>query len=159
MSPHPGITPTRAWVSPNLACSEAMRKSQFSASSNPPVTATPLIAPMSGFLRAGKGPRTPSALGRPSAPVPAPRLSPVEPSSLRSSPALNAGSVPVRMMTSTSSEASACFISCGRSLRTSVESALRAEGRLRVIVAMRSLISKRTTLSGEVMRVMVVFLL
>jgi hypothetical protein len=35
-----------------------------------------------------------------------------------------------------------------------VESALRAEGRFNVIVAMRSLISKRTTLSVEVMRVM-----
>ncbi len=34
-----------------------MRKSQFSASSNPPVIATPLIAPISGLVRCGKGPR------------------------------------------------------------------------------------------------------
>ena len=45
------------WVSPNLARSDATRKSQFSASSNPPVTATPLIAPISGFDSRGSGPR------------------------------------------------------------------------------------------------------
>ena len=42
--PPPGITPTRAWVSAKRARSEAMRKSQFSAISNPPVTAAPFTA-------------------------------------------------------------------------------------------------------------------
>ena len=108
--PQPGITPTRECVSPNFASVEATRKSQFSASSKPPVMATPLTAPMSGLVSAGNGPRTPSALGDPSAPVP-PRLPPLEPSSFRSRPAQNAGSAPVRMSTSTSSRASASRIS------------------------------------------------
>ena len=144
-SPQPGITPTRAWVSPNLACSDAMRKSQLSASSNPPVTATPLMAPMRGLTNLGKGPRTPSALGVPSAPVPPSKLLEASPSSLRSSPAVKAGSAPVRMMTSTSSRVSASFMSSASSRRTSLLRALRAPGRLRVMVAMRSETSRRTT--------------
>ena len=49
VSPHRGWTPTRAWVSAKRARSDATRKSQLRASSSPPVTATPLIAPMMGF--------------------------------------------------------------------------------------------------------------
>ena len=49
--------PTRECVSANRARSDAIRKSQASASSKPPVTATPLIAPMSGFTVGGSGPR------------------------------------------------------------------------------------------------------
>ena len=105
--PQPGITPTRVWVSPNLACSLAIRKSQLSASSNPPVTATPLIAPISGLVRRGKGPRAPLRAGAFSDPPPEPELIPVEPSSFRSSPAQNAGSAPVSTITLTSSSASA----------------------------------------------------
>ena len=47
--PQSGMIPTRAWVSANAARSDATRKSHRSASSNPPVTATPLIAPMTGL--------------------------------------------------------------------------------------------------------------
>ena len=78
MRPQPGITPTRVWVSPNLACSLAIRKSQLSASSNPPVTATPLIAPISGLVRRGNGPRAPLRAGGFSDPPPEPELIPVE---------------------------------------------------------------------------------
>ena len=106
VSPQPGMMPTRECVSPNFACSDAMRKSQFSASSNPPVMATPLTAPMSGFEIFGNGPRTPVEFTPPSAPVP-PKFPAVSPSSFRSKPAQNAGSVPVRMRTSTSGSASA----------------------------------------------------
>ena len=59
--PHPGITPTRVWVSPKRARSDATRKSQLSAISNPPVIAGPLIAPITGFAMSGNGPR---AVGR-----------------------------------------------------------------------------------------------
>ncbi|CAB4636668.1 unannotated protein [freshwater metagenome] len=142
--PQPGMMPTREWVSPNFACSEAMRKSQFSASSKPPVIATPLTAPMSGFEILGKGPRTPVEFTPPSAPVP-PRLPAVSPSSLRSSPAQNAGSEPVRMSTSTLSSASAFSMSCGKSFRTSLLRALRAAGRLKVMVAILSLTSYKIT--------------
>jgi hypothetical protein len=148
VSPQPGITPTRVWVSPNLARSDATRKSQLSASSKPPVTATPLIAPITGLVRRGNGPRTPSRLRLPSAPVPPPRLEPSEPSSFRSSPAENAGSAPVRISTSTPSSASACRIRSGSSASTSVERALRASGRLSVIVAIRSDTSYSTTSSA-----------
>ena len=138
MRPQPGITPTREWVSPNLACSLATRKSQLSASSNPPVMATPLTAPISGLLTFGNGPRMPSPLRPPSAPLPPPRLPADDPSSFRSSPAQNAGSVPVRIRTSTSAFASASRIRSGSSRSTSLDSALRASGRLSVIVAIRS---------------------
>ena len=53
--PQHGSTPTRAWVSAKVACSEAIRKSQCSASSSPPVTAEPLMAPMTGLDVAGHG--------------------------------------------------------------------------------------------------------
>ena len=144
VSPQPGITPTREWVSPNLARSDAIRKSQFSASSNPPVMATPLIAPMSGLVTFGNGPRVPVELRVPSAPLPPPRLPADDPSSLRSSPAQNAGSAPVRISTSTSSSASASCITLGSRASSSLDSALRALGRLSVMVAMRSLTSSST---------------
>ncbi len=51
--PPPGITPTRAWVSAKRARSDAMRKSQHSASSRPPVTVGPLMAPMIGVSCGG----------------------------------------------------------------------------------------------------------
>ena len=47
--PPAGITPTRACVSANAARSDATRKSHASASSKPPVTHGPLIAPMTGL--------------------------------------------------------------------------------------------------------------
>ena len=49
-SPPPGSTPTRAWVSPKRARSDATRKSHCSASSKPPVTAAPLTAPITGLV-------------------------------------------------------------------------------------------------------------
>jgi hypothetical protein len=47
-NPQPGRTPTRAWVSAKRAVSEAINRSHASASSKPPVTAAPLIAPITG---------------------------------------------------------------------------------------------------------------
>ena len=58
--------------------------------------------------------------------------------------ALKAGSVPVRMTTSTSSRSSASVRCWGSSRRTSVLRALRASGRLMVRVATRSSTSNRT---------------
>jgi hypothetical protein len=109
-----------------------MRKSHANASSNPPVTATPLMAPITGFDSGGNGPRPPmatSALRKSSFP---------DAASFRSTPALNAGSTPVRMTTSTPSSASAWPASSRRSRDTSVDSALRDSGRLMVMVATRS---------------------
>ena len=93
-SPHVGRSPTRAWVSANRACSDAIRMSQYKAISSPPVTAAPLIAPITGFDIGGH-------LGEMSG------SSVVSPSSLRSSPAQNTGSAPVMMTTSTASSFSA----------------------------------------------------
>ena len=56
VSPQPGMIPTRAWVSAKRARSDATRKSQASASSKPPVMATPLIAPITGVSMSGNGP-------------------------------------------------------------------------------------------------------
>ena len=95
VSPQPGITPTRACVSANRARSDAIRKSQPSATSNPPVTATPFTAPISSFVRGGNAPRhgnRPSASRLPMSakPSPAAVVAP-EPNSLRSTPALERG--------------------------------------------------------------------
>ena len=79
------MIPTLAWVSANRARSDATRKSHASATSNPPVIATPLIAPISGVVTAGIGPRTVDS--SPAAPVSASASPRVLPSSLRSSPA------------------------------------------------------------------------
>ncbi len=63
--------------------------SQYSASSSPPVTAAPLIAPMTGLVIGGHfGEMSGSSV--------------VSPSSLRSRPAQNTGSAPVTITTSTS---------------------------------------------------------
>ena len=68
--------------------------SQYSANSRPPVTAAPLIAPMTGVRMAGHfGEMSGRAV--------------LSPSSLRSRPAQNTGSAPVRITTSTPSSASA----------------------------------------------------
>ena len=48
--PQPGSRPTRACVSAKRARSDAMRKSQASAISKPPVTAAPLMAPITGLM-------------------------------------------------------------------------------------------------------------
>ena len=56
--PPPGMTPTRAWVSAKVARSDAMRKSQHMASSRPPVTVGPLMAPMTGVRAGGIMPRS-----------------------------------------------------------------------------------------------------
>ena len=48
LSPQPGMMPTRACVSAKRASVDAIRTSQASASSKPPVMAKPLIAPMIG---------------------------------------------------------------------------------------------------------------
>ena len=98
--PQPGITPTRVWVSPNLARSLAIRKSQLSASSNPPVMATPLIAPISGLVNRGNGPRAPLRAGAFVGPTAGARVdSRWSRAPCRSSPAQNAGSAPVSTIT------------------------------------------------------------
>ena len=49
------MIPTRACVSAKRARSDATRKSHVSATSNPPVTAAPLIAPITGLVVSGNG--------------------------------------------------------------------------------------------------------
>ena len=136
--PQPGMIPTRAWVSAKRARSEATRKSHASASSKPPVMATPLIAPITGRGHRRERARAAGVSARPSlgsAPVSLRAASPPAASSLRSSPAQNAGSAPVRTMAATSSRASSSRSVVGIALRSSRFSALRASGRLSVTVA------------------------
>ncbi len=58
VSPHPGITPTRAVRVGETGTVETGRGSRSSTrASNPPVTATPFTAPMSGFACGGRAPR------------------------------------------------------------------------------------------------------
>jgi hypothetical protein len=99
--------------------------SQYSVTSSPPVTAAPLIAPMTGLLSDGqRGEMSGSAV--------------CPPSSLRSSPAQNTGSVPVTMMTSTSSSFSASARAPKNWSRSAADNALRDCGRFRVKVRTRS---------------------
>src|SRR6476661_3313599 len=77
-SPHVGSSPTRAWVSAKRACSEAIRMSQYSASSSPPVTAAPLMAPITGLVIGGHCGEISGSCDE-------------SPSSLRSRPAQNTG--------------------------------------------------------------------
>ena len=51
--PPPGMIPMRACVSTNRARSDATRNVHWSAISRPPVAATPLIAPITGFGTTG----------------------------------------------------------------------------------------------------------
>ena len=87
--PPPGRMPTRAWVSANTARSEAIRKSQPSAISRPPVNVAPLIAPMIG-VRMRRPPRCNSATRNSSKYV-----APIALCLLEVDPAQNAGSAPV----------------------------------------------------------------
>ncbi len=112
MRPQPGMTPTRACVSAKRARSDAMMKSQLSATSKPPVTATPLTAPISGLVCGGNAPRNESRVS-PTSANPSPCCTWPEPNSFRSTPAENAGSAPVRIMTSTSSSVSQRVIAAG----------------------------------------------
>ena len=136
LKPQVGSNPTRAWVSANLARSEAIRMSQYSASSRPPVTAAPLMAPITGLVIGGH-------FGEMSG------NSVVSPSSLRSSPAQNTGSAPVKITTSTPSSASASRSAAKNCLRNALERALRASGRFRVSVRTRSPVSM-SRMSAEV---------
>src|SRR5271163_1866769 len=125
LSPHVGSRPTRAWVSANRACSDAIRMSQYSVSSSPPVTAAPLIAPITGLVNGGQRGEMSGSADCP-------------PSSLRSSPAQNTGSVPVRMTTSTASSVSASARAVKNWSRSAADNALRDCGRFRVRVRTRS---------------------
>src|SRR2546425_1776785 len=140
VSPPPGWTPTRAWVSPKAARSEATRKAHWRASSRPPVTAGPLTAPMTGVFippttHHGEplGSRT-EADGRPLAPA-----------SRRSSPAQKAGSAPVRTTARTSGSSSAAWKASTSRSMSSEERALRAAGRLSVSVRMPPAVSTSRT--------------
>ena len=99
--PPPGRMPTRAWVSANTARSEATRKSQPSAISSPPVNVAPLIAPTMGVRIC------PVAVMQLCDWNSSKYASPSRWASLRSTPAQNAGSVPVSTTARTDSSASA----------------------------------------------------
>jgi hypothetical protein len=123
--PQPDARPTRAWVSAKRASVLASNTSQASASSKPPVTAAPLMAPITGFFRCSITPTgSPRELT-----VVLPMSVPPAPSSFRSRPAQNARPAPVRMITRTagssphrckvlasvsSSSRDSAFIACGR---------------------------------------------
>ncbi|PQM44709.1 hypothetical protein C1Y40_05133 [Mycobacterium talmoniae] len=108
--------------------------SQYSASSSPPVTAAPLMAPITGLLIAGQ---RGEMSGR----------SVAAPSSLRSKPAQNTGSAPVRMTTSTVSSVSASARAANNRSRSAADSALRDCGRFNVRVRTRSVVSISRTSS------------
>ena len=136
--PQPGTTPTRAWVSANFALVEAIRKSHMRASSNPPVIAKPLMAPMIGFLnsliavsRSRLEARSDFAFS--------------PPSSLRSKPTVNAQPAPVRIMTLVLSS----FESSSKVeliwFRKDVDNAFKASGRFKVTNVTPARRSSRTS--------------
>ena len=124
--PPPGRMPTRTCVSANTARSDAMRKSQPSAISMPPVNVAPLIAPTIGvriFATAAMQlcDRNSSKYLRPS-----------RWASLRSTPAQNAGSAPVSTTARTDSSASASVKAVYAALIRSRLNAFREAGRFSV---------------------------
>ena len=143
VSPPPGITPTRAWVSAKRARSDAMRKSQDRASSRPPVTVGPLIAPMTGVRWVASMPKCVTGLRMRSCWSTRRSVD----SDFRSTPAQNAGSVPVSTMHPTSPRPSRSVTAASSSLCSSADSALRASGRFNVTVATRSSTSTSTSIS------------
>ncbi len=114
-----------------------MRKSHASASSSPPVTATPFTAPIRGFDRSGKG-----RLGSDS--ESGSIFPPESPNSLKSRPAQKAGSLPVRTSTSTPELPSNERIAFGNAASTSLLRAFLTSGRFRVIRPTPSWISVNT---------------
>src|SRR5690242_2244755 len=115
--------------------------SQYNAISSPPVTAAPLIAPITGFVIGGHCGEMSGSCD-------------VSPSSLRSSPAQNTGSAPVTITTSTSASASASRSAAKKHLRSSADNALRDCGRFSVKVRTRSSVSmsRISLLLGLVMK-------
>ena len=95
--PARGRIPTLACVSAKMARSDAIRKSQPSASSSPPVNVAPLTAPMTGLAI------QPTWAMQSAVPARWKYASPSRAASLRSMPAQNAGSAPVSTSTRTSS--------------------------------------------------------
>ena len=110
--------------------------SQASATSNPPVMATPLMAPMTGFVHISMAF---TGLASAEAALAADMPPGSEPSSFRSRPAVKARSpAPVRMITRTSGSASTAFSPSCRARRRSRDRAFIASGRFRVRTAMPS---------------------
>jgi hypothetical protein len=138
--PPPGMMPTRAWVSAKLARSDATRNVHCSATSSPPVTAGPLIAPMTGLPMTGKKRNRP--LPARSGPSPGARGAAVggvcPDTSFRSTPAQNAEPAPVRMTASTPGSESAAVNASHSAWVSARLSALRAAGRLSVTHPIRS---------------------
>ena len=113
------------------------------ASSRPPVTVGPLMAPITGVSWGGiiperwAGPRWRSFCTARSSVA----------SDLRSMPAQKAGSAPVSTMQPTSSRASRPVTASSSCACSSAEIALRASGRFKVTVATRSSTSTSTSIS------------
>ena len=128
-SPQPESRPTRACVSAKRASGVAINRSQESAISKPPVTASPLIAPMTGWwsVRSSFGG---SAIAL--------RLRFGSLISTRSRPAQKARPAPVRMTTPISSSWRRSSIVRARRSRSSSERAFSTPGRFNVRVAMPS---------------------
>ena len=124
--PPPGRMPTRACVSANTARSEAMRKSQPSAISRPPVNVAPLIAPMIGVRILATAAM--ALCDRNSSKY----LRASRCASLRSTPAQKAGSTPVSTTARTDSSASASVNAVYAALIRSRLNAFREAGRFSV---------------------------
>ena len=138
--PQPGVMPTLAWVSAKRALVDAIRMSHASASSNPPVMATPLIAPMTGI---GISLKAKTGLVAASRSLAGPR--PDSPSSLRSRPAVKARSpAPVTIRAWMLRSSLTSWQAAQSSLRNAFDNAFIASGRLSVIVATPSLLSSST---------------
>ena len=147
--PHSGRIPKRAWVSPNVARSDATITSHDSAISSAPVKQAPLTAAITGVRTArsaepGLPPAT--AAARWAAGIEPGTASAASPEAIspRSTPAENAGSVPVSTTAATSGSPSTSPARRISSSRMARRSALRLSGRCSVIVRMPSRVSTCT---------------
>ena len=129
LSPQAGVTFRRAWVSANLALSDATMNDELSAISSPPATHAPFTAQMTG-VRMARSARPGFTVNR--------RClgSKAGFTSVKSTPAVNAGSVPVRITAFTAASWSAVSSNSHSSRRIATVSALRDSGRLNTTVRM-----------------------
>ena len=141
--PHPGCIPIFTCVSAKEACSDAIRKSQFSASSNPPVMAGPFIAPMIGLSHAASTSESPFPSPRGSI-----RLSVAI--AFRSSPEQKAVPAPVSTAARISMSDATVSMQSYRFFNRSWFSALRRSGRFSVMSATPFSFSNNTVFSMRV---------
>ena len=125
---------------PKAALGDATTRSHARTNSQPPATAGPSTAAITGFVLS-------NVTNPPNPPRLVPRFAFPDATALRSAPAQKTGPLPARIPTHTSSSASSLSMASSRACANSPETALRASGLFNVMTAVRPLFSYSTIMS------------